>query len=112
MAQAVDDGTTVSVSRVWRARLDQTGRINNQSSTGRTRRCNSERASGVTQVTWKGPACQISIRKDGELPRPGVVSRCPVCRLELVLDGPDRPAHRGTADAVRQERHPRRGVRK
>jgi hypothetical protein len=35
---------------------------------------------------WKCPACQTSIRREGEVPRQGVVYRCHVCRLELIAD--------------------------
>ena len=37
-------------------------------------------------MPWKCPACQTQIRHDGDGPRPKQVYRCPVCRLELVLD--------------------------
>jgi endogenous inhibitor of DNA gyrase (YacG/DUF329 family) len=37
-------------------------------------------------MTWKCPACGSDIRRTEETPRPGVVYRCHVCRLELVLD--------------------------
>jgi rubredoxin len=39
-------------------------------------------------MPWKCPACGIQIRhSEGEvMPRPGVVYRCHVCRLELILD--------------------------
>jgi len=37
-------------------------------------------------VPWKCPACETQIRHDGSTPEPGRVYRCPVCRLELVLD--------------------------
>jgi len=37
-------------------------------------------------VTWKCPACQTSVRYDGDQPEPRRVYRCVVCRLELVLD--------------------------
>jgi rubredoxin len=37
---------------------------------------------------WKCPVCQTVIKDDTSvpLPRPGVVYRCHVCRLELVID--------------------------
>jgi rubredoxin len=36
---------------------------------------------------WKCPACSEAIRHDHEeAPRQGVIYRCHVCRLELVLD--------------------------
>jgi hypothetical protein len=34
----------------------------------------------------KCPACETQIRHDGNTPEPNRVYRCPVCRLELVLD--------------------------
>jgi hypothetical protein len=39
-------------------------------------------------VAAKCPACQTSIQSDHDLlsPRPGVIYRCHVCRLELVID--------------------------
>jgi DNA-directed RNA polymerase subunit RPC12/RpoP len=39
-------------------------------------------------MPWKCPACSTQIRhSDAEpAPRPGVIYRCPVCRLELVVD--------------------------
>lgn len=38
-------------------------------------------------MPWKCPACQTQIRHETETPepRPGVVYRCHVCRLELVF---------------------------
>jgi hypothetical protein len=39
-------------------------------------------------MSWKCPACQSPIRH-GEVeltPRPGVIYRCLVCRLELIKD--------------------------
>ena len=43
-------------------------------------------------MPWKCPACSTPIRQQltaagDETPRPGVVYRCGVCRLELVLNG-------------------------
>ena len=40
------------------------------------------------QHSWLCPACQTSIRHEHEplSPRPGVIYRCHVCRLELVLN--------------------------
>jgi hypothetical protein len=39
-------------------------------------------------MPWKCPACSTQIRhSDAEpAPRPGVIYRCPVCRLELVVE--------------------------
>jgi rubredoxin len=37
-------------------------------------------------MTWKCPGCGTDIRRTEETPRPGVVYRCHICRLELVLD--------------------------
>jgi hypothetical protein len=39
-------------------------------------------------VSWRCPACQNAIRhSDVETtPRPGMTYRCPICRLELVVD--------------------------
>jgi predicted RNA-binding Zn-ribbon protein involved in translation (DUF1610 family) len=37
-------------------------------------------------VDWHCPACQTTIRHDGEAPAPARVYRCNVCRLELVED--------------------------
>jgi len=36
----------------------------------------------------KCPACASAIqrRENGDLPTPGTIYRCPVCRLELVFD--------------------------
>lgn len=44
-----------------------------------------------TLMSWTCPACQNAIRhSEGEsAPRMGVTYRCPICRLELVVD-PDR----------------------
>jgi rubredoxin len=37
---------------------------------------------------WKCPACQTFIEHDAstQLPRLGVIYRCHVCRLELIID--------------------------
>jgi hypothetical protein len=35
---------------------------------------------------WKCPACGTDIRRTEDAPRPGVVYRCHICRLELILD--------------------------
>ena len=50
-------------------------------------------------MPWKCPACSTPIRQQltaagDDSPRPGVIYRCSVCRLELVRD-PD--AHEMTA---------------
>jgi hypothetical protein len=42
-------------------------------------------------VTWKCPACSTPIRQQltaagDATPRPGVIYRCGICRLELVLN--------------------------
>jgi hypothetical protein len=39
-------------------------------------------------LAGKCPACQTSIQCDHDLlsPRPGLIYRCHVCRLELVID--------------------------
>jgi hypothetical protein len=37
---------------------------------------------------WKCPACGADIRRTEDTPRPGVVYRCLICRLELILDAP------------------------
>jgi hypothetical protein len=39
-------------------------------------------------MPWKCLACQTSIQHDHKMPwrRRGVISRCHVCRLELVID--------------------------
>jgi hypothetical protein len=37
-------------------------------------------------MTWKCPGCGSDIRRSEETPRPGVVYRCHICRLELILD--------------------------
>jgi predicted Zn finger-like uncharacterized protein len=39
-------------------------------------------------MPWKCPACSTQIRHSDSdsTPRPGVTYRCPVCRLELVVD--------------------------
>ena len=39
-----------------------------------------------TTMAWKCPACQANIRQDTDVPRPGVIYRCHICRLELVVD--------------------------
>jgi hypothetical protein len=40
-------------------------------------------------MPWRCPACHDPIRHNlfEEKPREGTVYRCPVCRLELILDG-------------------------
>jgi hypothetical protein len=41
----------------------------------------------LTAMTWKCPACQTTIRRDNEAtPILGVIYRCHICRLELVMD--------------------------
>jgi hypothetical protein len=39
-------------------------------------------------MPWKCPACSEQIRhaSNEDAPRPGVVYRCHICRLELVVD--------------------------
>ncbi len=39
-------------------------------------------------MPWTCPACHMHIRHSDveELPRPGVLYRCHVCRLELIVD--------------------------
>lgn len=37
-------------------------------------------------MPWKCPACGTSIQHREEMPRPGVVYRCHICRLELMVD--------------------------
>lgn len=39
-------------------------------------------------MPWRCPACHMPIRhrENEDRPREGVVYRCPICRLELVLD--------------------------
>jgi hypothetical protein len=39
-------------------------------------------------MPWTCPACSLAIRhgESEPAPRPGVVYRCHVCRLELILD--------------------------
>ena len=38
-------------------------------------------------MTWTCPACQFAIQHADSAPRRSVVYRCPVCRLELILNG-------------------------
>jgi hypothetical protein len=40
-------------------------------------------------MTWKCPACQTTLRHDGDglgLPKVGMIYRCHICRLELTVD--------------------------
>jgi hypothetical protein len=37
-------------------------------------------------VPWTCPACRTAIQHSEDLPRPSVVYRCHICRLELVSD--------------------------
>jgi len=39
-------------------------------------------------MPWTCPACSLAIRHSDHdtAPRPGIVYRCHICRLELVLD--------------------------
>jgi hypothetical protein len=38
-------------------------------------------------MPWKCPACRLAIQHEAEIvPRPGVIYRCHICRLELVVD--------------------------
>jgi hypothetical protein len=37
-------------------------------------------------MPWKCPACGMSIQHREEMPRPGVVYRCHICRLELMVN--------------------------
>jgi rubredoxin len=37
-------------------------------------------------MPWKCPACQSALRHDEEMPHPGSVYRCHVCRLEFIAD--------------------------
>jgi hypothetical protein len=55
-------------------------------------------------MPWKCPACSTPIRQQltaagDDAPRPGVIYRCTVCRLELVLDpaAHEMTAHERTA---------------
>jgi hypothetical protein len=37
-------------------------------------------------MSWKCPACQTELAKDGDFPRLNVIYRCSVCRLEFAFD--------------------------
>jgi len=37
-------------------------------------------------MPWTCPACGTSVQHTEDVPRPGTRYRCPVCRLELVVD--------------------------
>ncbi len=37
-------------------------------------------------MPWKCPACGMSIQHREDMPRPGIVYRCHICRLELMVD--------------------------
>jgi hypothetical protein len=37
-------------------------------------------------MTWTCPACRTTIQHTEETPRPDIVYRCHICRLELVAD--------------------------
>jgi hypothetical protein len=37
-------------------------------------------------MPWKCPACETAIQHHDPEPRPGMVYRCNICRLELVVD--------------------------
>ena len=37
-------------------------------------------------MTWTCPACQFAIQHADSAPRRNVVYRCPVCRLELIVN--------------------------
>ena len=37
-------------------------------------------------MPWKCPACHTAIQHQEPEPRPGVVYRCNICRLELMVD--------------------------
>ena len=37
-------------------------------------------------MPWKCPACDTSIRHDGDRPDPHRIYRCSVCRLELAIN--------------------------
>ena len=42
-------------------------------------------------MPWKCPACRLAIQHEAEIaPRPGVIYRCHICRLELVVDARDQ----------------------
>jgi hypothetical protein len=47
---------------------------------------NGTERSHSTTSRIKCPACGTQIRETEQLPRPDVVYRCPVCRLDFVLD--------------------------
>jgi hypothetical protein len=56
-------------------------------------------------VAGKCPACQTSIQYDHDLlsPRPGLIYRCHVCRLELVIDPvTDKPVLAPMSDQISQ----------
>ena len=38
-------------------------------------------------MPWKCPACGMSIQHREEMPRHGVVYRCHICRLALMVNG-------------------------
>jgi hypothetical protein len=65
-------------------------------------------------MPWKCPACseQIHHAPEQEAPQRGTVYRCHICRLELILDGPNgkltvMPVLRDTPDTA-SDRAPRR----
>ena len=37
-------------------------------------------------MPWKCPACETQTEHEGEAPLPKKIYRCPVCRLERLLD--------------------------
>lgn len=37
-------------------------------------------------MAWTCPACDSTVHHTEDAPRPGIIYRCPVCRLELVTD--------------------------
>jgi hypothetical protein len=61
-------------------------------------------------MPWTCPACLQSIINDSRdrLPRPGVVYRCHVCRLDLVVDTKRHKLTVAVDDATRSKKTTRR----
>ena len=59
-------------------------------------------------MPWTCPACRFSIQHKDEAPKPGVVYRCHICRLDLVSDPTTGKMKLAPLTPTVQPKHPRK----